>query len=135
MINNFKKYISINLLSLLGWISFSFWFFILVDVAFLKGSFSSRHIANGIGLLINFGIQYLICALILILWTIEYSLKKFFKYNFQVNINNPIYIFCFEMGLMLLTLPLFFLGYIIFQNIFFWIVLFLGIFIYLNKGK
>lgn len=135
MINNFKKYISINLLSLLGWISLLFWFFVLIDIAFLKGTFSSRHIVNGIGLLFNLGIQSLIFALLLILWAIEYYLKKFFNYKFQVNINNSIYIFCFEMGLMLLTLPLFFLGYVMFQNIFIWIVLFFGIFIYLKKGK
>ena len=135
MINNFKKYISINLLSSLGWISLLFWVFVLIDITFLKGTFSSKRIINGIGLMFNFGIQSLIFAVLLILWAVEYSLKKFFKYKFQISINNSIYIFCFEMGLMLLTLPLFFLGYVMFQNIFVWIVLFLGIFIYLKKGK
>ena len=96
-----KKYISLNILSILGYIIIFLWIINLLTLGHCFCNWFSNPIYT---LLIIFK-QFLIVLSLLVLFLAEYLLKKLNAHFFLINFENKLYSFLFKLGYLFLFIP------------------------------
>ncbi len=106
MFGNFKKFITANLISLLGFILFFAWVWQLITL----GHSEDNWFAHPIFTLMILEQQTLIFLGMIVLFVIECCIKKLTKHNFEIHSKSKFYDFLFRLGILFLVLPFFTLG-------------------------
>lgn len=106
MVKNSQKFITLNILSLLGFVLAFAWLWQI----FTLGHSQENWLNHPIFALITLGQQALILLGVFILFLIEFCIKKYTKFTFGIHIENKIYDFSFRLGYLFILLPFLLIG-------------------------
>ena len=107
--DNFKKYISIHILSFFGFASFLWWIFYYLKTK-ISDNFANSYFIHPVAMAIPLGKEAIISVLILFLVAVEYFIRLKINNKFEIPIKNKIHDNLLKTGVFFFILPMFWVG-------------------------